>query len=310
MAERKSAIVTIIAGPTASGKSGLALALAERTNGVVINGDSMQVYRGVERLTDQPDREVQARVPHRLYGVLDPSEHCSAGRWRGLALAEIEAALAAKHLPIVVGGSGLYLRALTEGLAAIPEIPPTVRSMVRQRHAELGNRAFHAQLATKDPAAAAIIRVTDSQRMMRAAEVLEATGRSLVEWRRSTDDGPPDGVGFRIILLMPPRETLYAAIDARFDRMVELGGLEEVRALAARGLAPHLPVMKALGVAELAAAVRGEMELGAAVDRAKTATRNYAKRQITWFKRQMIADFTFDTQFSESFKKKILSEII
>lgn len=310
MAEPKGGSVTIIAGPTASGKSGLALAMSERTGGVVINGDSMQVYRGVERLTDQPGRAAQARVPHRLYGILEPSERCSAGRWRALALAEIDIALAAGRAPVVVGGSGLYLRALTEGLAAIPDIPPAVRSQVRRRHAQLGNQAFHAELAARDPTAAAKIRVSDSQRMMRAAEVLEATGRSFVEWQRTADDGPPDGVRFRIILLMPPRETLYAAIDARFDRMVAEGGLDEARALAARGLAPDLPVMKALGVAELAAAARGELDLETALARAKTAIRNYAKRQITWFRGQMVADITLETKYSESFKEKILSEII
>jgi tRNA dimethylallyltransferase len=310
MAERKNDVVTVIAGPTASGKSGLAVALAERTDGVVINSDSMQVYRGVERLTDQPDRETQARVPHRLYGVLDPSESCSAGRWRTLALAEIEAALAAGRAPVVVGGSGLYLQALMEGLAPTPDIPPAVRAAVRRRHAELGNQAFHAELAALDAAAAAKIPASDSQRMTRAAEVLEATGRSLAEWQRDQACGPPEGLAFRVILLMPPRETLYAAIDARFDGMAAAGALDEARALAARGLAPDLPVMKALGVAELAAAARGELEISVAVTRAKTATRNYAKRQITWFKGQMVADIVFSAQFSESFKEKNLSKIL
>ena len=310
MTDRLHQTCFVIAGPTASGKSGLAVALAERIDGVVINADSMQVYRGVERLTDQPDRETQARVPHRLYGVLDPSESCSAGRWRTLALAEIEAALTSGRTPVVVGGSGLYLQALMEGLAPTPDIPPAVRAAVRRRHAELGNQAFHAELAARDAGGAAKIPATDSQRMTRAVEVLEATGRSLAQWQRAPACGPPEGLGFRVILLMPPRETLYAAIDARFDRMVAAGALAEARALTARGLAPDLPVMKALGVAELAAAARGALETGAAVTRAKTATRNYAKRQITWFKGQMVADITFFTQFSESFKEKILSEIL
>jgi tRNA dimethylallyltransferase len=268
MTDRLHQTCYVIAGPTASGKSGLAVALAERTGGVVINADSMQVYRGVERLTDQPDRATQARVPHRLYGVLDPSESCSAGRWRTLALAEIEAALAAGRAPVVVGGSGLYLQALMEGLAPTPDIPPAVRAAVRRRHAELGNQAFHAELAARDAAGAAKIPATDSQRMTRAAEVLEATGRSLAQWQRVPACGPPEDLAFRVT------------------------------------------VMKALGVAELAAAARGELETGAAVTRAKTATRNYAKRQITWFKGQMVADFTFYTQYSESFKGKILSEVL
>ncbi|MEE8084030.1 MAG: tRNA (adenosine(37)-N6)-dimethylallyltransferase MiaA [Alphaproteobacteria bacterium] len=310
MAGRKWGGVYVIAGPTASGKSGLALALAERVGGVVINADSMQLYRGVERLTDQPDQETRARVPHRLYGVLEPSESCSAGRWRAAALAEIEATLATGRAPIVVGGSGLYLQALMEGLAPIPDIPPAVRTAVRRRHAELGSQAFHAELAVADAAAAANISASDSQRMTRAAEVLEATGRSITEWQRAPADGPPEGLAFRVILLMPPRAALYAAIDARFDQMVADGALDEARALAARGLAPDLPVMKALGVAELAAAAGGEVEIAAAITRAKTATRNYAKRQITWFKGQMVADITFSTQFSESIKDKILSKIL
>ena len=309
MAEGINDRVTVIAGPTASGKSGLALALAECMDGVVINGDSMQVYRGVERLTDQPNEETQAQTPHRLYGVLEPSESCSAGRWRGLALAEIDAVLATDRAPIIVGGSGFYLQALMEGLAPIPDIPPSVRTAVRRRHVELGNQAFYAELAARDPAIASKIQVSDSQRMTRAAEVLEATGRSLTTWQCMPVEGPPEGLSFRVILLIPPRVALYAAINARFDRMMEEGALDEAHSLAARGLSPDLPVMKALGLAELAAA-HGEMEIRAAVMQAKTATRNYAKRQITWFKRQMIADKTFFTKYSERFKEKFLSDIL
>lgn len=311
MAERETATVTVIAGPTASGKSALALALAVAREGVVINADSMQVYRGLAELTDQPDAEARARVPHRLYGVLDPAEPCSAGRWREMALAEIEAALAAGRAPIVTGGTGLYLKALIEGIAPVPEIPEAIKRAVRARHGALGNAAFHAELAARDPEGGAAIRVSDTQRMIRAAEVLEATGRPLAAWQREEAAiGPPAHLAFRVLLLMPPRADLYAAIDARVGRMVEAGALEEAVRLTERGLPPDLPAMKALGLADLAAAARGEVPLEAALERLRTATRNYAKRQITWFQGQMLADTVFLTQFSESTCEEILSKIL
>lgn len=309
-AERDTATVHVIAGPTASGKSALALALAERLCGVVINGDSMQVYRGLEVLTDQPSVAARRRVPHRLYGIIDPAEACSAGRWRTLALAEIAAAARDGQASVIAGGSGLYLKALTEGIAPIPDIPAKVRAAVRARMTALGPEAFHAELAVEDPEGAAAIGPSDRQRMVRAAEVLEATGRPLAHWQAAEPESPPPGLRFRTVLLMPPRADLYAAIEVRFGRMIQLGALAEAEALAARSLDPGLPAMKALGVAELIAAARGEMELGEALSRAKTATRNYAKRQVTWFKRQMIADVTFETQYSERFRKKMLSEIL
>lgn len=310
MADRKIQTVTVIAGPTASGKSALALALAERLAGTVINADSMQVYLGLARLTDQPDADAQARVPHRLYGFLDPAEPCSAGRWRELALDEIDRALEAGSPPVVVGGTGLYLKALIEGIAPVPDIPDAVRAGVRARHAALGNAAFHQDLADRDAGAAAAIGLGDPQRMIRAAEVIEATGRSLLDWQGDPAEGPPDHLRFRTILLMPPRDVLYAAIEARVARMAASGGLEEAVALAARGLAPDLPAMKALGVAELAAAARGEGTLEAALTRLKTATRNYAKRQITWFSGQMVADLAFCTQFSESSSNEFFAKIL
>lgn len=310
MSDRNEHLVFVIAGPTASGKSGLALALAERLGGVVINGDSMQVYAGLEVLTDQPRAEARKRAPHRLYGVLDPTESCSAGRWRSLALDEIRRAIGEGLVPIVVGGSGLYLKALLEGFAPIPEIPAEIRERARRRHETLGNRAFHDELRQKDPAMADRIGVGDSQRMIRAAEVMEATGRSLADWYGGSANGPPEDLVFRTILLMPPRRALYAAIDARFDAMVEAGAMDEAAALAARGLAPDLPAVKALGVGELVAASKGDMALAAAITRAKTATRNYAKRQITWFRSQIITDKIINAQFSKRNMEKILSDII
>jgi tRNA dimethylallyltransferase len=310
MADRERQTVTVIAGPTASGKSGLALALAERLGGAVINADSMQVYEGLERLTDQPDADAQARAPHRLYGFLDAQEPCSAGRWRVLALEEIDQALQAGRHPIMVGGTGLYLKALVEGIAPVPDIPDAIRVRVRARHAALGNEAFYAELAARDARAAAGIALGDTQRMIRAAEVIEATGRSLIDWQGEPAEGPPAQLRFRTILLMPPREALYAAVEARVERMAAAGGVEEAVALAARGLDTNLPAMKALGVAELAAAARGEGSLEEALTRLKTATRNYAKRQITWFKGQMVTNLVFQTQFSETSRNDFFIKIL
>jgi tRNA dimethylallyltransferase len=302
--------VFVVCGPTASGKSALALAIAQRIGGGIINADSMQVYRGLEILSAQPTAEERALVPHFLYGVLEPDDPCSAGRWRELALKAIADVRAAGRVPVLCGGTGLYLRALMQGIAPVPMIPADVRAAVRARHAALGNAAFHAELAARDPETAAGIRPSDPLRMMRAMEVLEATGLPLARWRALPGEGAPDGTIFRTVLLDPPRDALYAAIEARFRRMVTAGALAEAAALVARGVDPQLPAMKALGVAELARAAAGEVEIEYAVMRAVTQSRNYAKRQVTWFRRQLIADFTYKEKFSESLYKKILSEIL
>ena len=283
--EGSRAPVIVVTGPTASGKSGLALAIAEAFDGTVINADSMQVYRELEILTARPDAEALARAPHRLYGVIPGAESCSAGRWRALALKEIDAALEKDRLPIVVGGTGLYLKALAEGLAALPSISAEVRERARARHALLGGAAFHAELALRDPATAARLHAADSQRLIRAWEVLEATGRSLTDWQAETEAAPAS-YRFASFVLLPPRPALYAACDRRFEAMLAAGALDEVRALLALDLDPALPVMKALGVAELADHLRGTLSLEAAVDKAQQATRRYAKRQVTWLRTQ------------------------
>ena len=287
--------VVLVTGPTASGKSGLALALAETFDGVVINADSMQVYRELAILTARPGPEALARAPHRLYGVLPGDASCSAGRGRALALAEIEAALADRRLPVVVGGTGLYLRALQRGLADLPEIPEQIRAAVRARHAALGAAAFHAALAARDPVMGARLHPSDGQRAIRAWEVLEATGRSLADWQaEQVGEAPP--YRFPQVVLAPPRAALYAACDGRFETMLQRGALEEVRALLGLGLDPALPVMKALGVPELAAHLRDGLALDAAVSQAQQATRRYAKRQMTWLRTQgaLAADAAMD----------------
>lgn len=301
--------MVVIAGPTASRKSALALAVAAAFDGVVINGDSMQVYETLRILTSRPDAADEARSPHRLYGVIPAAEACSAARWRALAMAEIEAAHAAGRLPIVTGGTGLYIRALIEGLAPIPDIPDDIRARARALHGALGGPGFHHHLVGIDPEMAARLEPGDSQRMIRAAEVIEATGRSLAEWQRL----PPSGGGLDLpvltLVLTPPREALYAACDGRFLDMIEAGALDEVRALDALGLDPALPVMKALGVPELRRHLAGEQSLDDAVAAAQQATRNYAKRQITWFRHQISEAVVFKRQYSAEVGQDVIEEI-
>jgi tRNA dimethylallyltransferase len=278
--------VAVVAGPTASGKSALALDLALALDGVVVNADSMQLYRELRIVTARPTPADEAAAPHRLYGVLPAAERGSAARWLALALAEIRAAHAAGRLPVVVGGTGLYLRLLTEGPPTVPAVPADVRASVEAAAARDGVPALHARLASHDPATAARLSPNDRTRVLRALEVLEATGRPPSAWRAEAGAGPPPDMDFRTLVLLPPRDALYAACDARFGRMVAEGALDEVRDLLALGLRPDLPAMKAVGVPELAAAVRGQASLAEAVERGRRATRNYAKRQTTWFRHQ------------------------
>jgi tRNA dimethylallyltransferase len=288
----------LIAGPTASGKSVLALELASVLGGTIINADSLQIYRDLRILSARPDDAAMARVPHRLYGYQDAAERGSVGRWRELALDEIAASHRAGRLPIVVGGTGLYLRALQHGLAAIPPIPAAIREEGRALHRALGGAAFREQLAVLDPAAASRLMPGDRQRLMRAWEVVSATGRPIGEWQA----GPVAALPYRVasILLAPPREALYAACNARFIAMIAAGALAEAAALGTRGLDPELPAMKAVGVPELLRHWRGEIALGEAVAAAQRATRHYAKRQVTWFRHQMVPDLVLAAQLSES----------
>jgi tRNA dimethylallyltransferase len=301
--------VLIVAGPTASGKSALALAVAEAFGGVVINADSMQVYRDLAILTARPGPEEEARAPHRLYGILPASDRCSAGRWRSLALAEIDAAHKADLLPIVCGGTGLYIRALTHGLSPMPDVPEEVRDALKGRLEKEGPASLHAELAQRDPAMATRLQPSDSQRVVRALEILEATGRSLLDWQTGPAESPPGDFLFRTILLMPPREALYANCDRRLEAMLEAGALDEVRRLADLHLDASLPAMKALGVGEFAAHLAGERDRAEALSAAQQATRRYAKRQMTWFRNQIVADLTVTEQYSESLLPEIFAFI-
>jgi tRNA dimethylallyltransferase len=298
----------LIGGPTASGKSALALALAEEFSGTVINADSMQVYRDLAIVTARPGPAEEARAPHRLYGVLDAADPCSAARWRALAEGEIATAASRGSLPILVGGTGLYFRALLDGLADIPPIPAAIRAEARRLHHELGGAGFHAALAGRDPAGAARLAAGDTQRLRRAYEVVVATGRKLADWQSDQPAGPRYACA-ATLLLMPPRPALYAACDARFAAMVAGGGLAEIVALLARGLSPDLPAMKAVGVPELARHLAGAIPLDEAIRLGQQATRRYAKRQMTWFRHQLSANVTFDAQFSESLMPQIFSFI-
>jgi tRNA dimethylallyltransferase len=277
----------LIAGPTASGKSALALELAQKTGGVVINTDSMQVYRDLRIITARPTADAEAQVPHRLYGHVDAAVNFSAGHWVADAAGALAEARGQNRLPIFVGGSGLYFKALTRGLSAVPPTPPAVREAVRARLERDGVEALHAELAQSDPAAAERLKPRDRTRIARALEVVEATGRSLTDWHR---EGLPPLLPpgeFRALFLEPDRDELYARIDARFGAMLESRALEEVAALATRKLDPLLPAMKAHGVPALLAHLRGEITLGEAATIGRADTRHYAKRQFTWFRHQL-----------------------
>jgi tRNA dimethylallyltransferase len=304
--------IVIVAGPTGSGKSACALAIAEEFRGTVINADSMQVYRDLDIVTARPDAAATARVPHRLYGFLDAAEVCSVGRWRGLALAEIAAARDAGRLPILAGGTGLYLGALLNGLAEVPAIDPGIREEARARHAELGGAAFHALLGERDPVGAARLAPSDTQRLLRAWEVVTATGLSLADWQARQDPAPRWHAAS--VVLMPPRDGLYKTLDRRFLAMIDGGATEEVARLTARCLPPHFPALKAVGVAEIAAWLDGSRTREDALAAAQQATRRYAKRQFTWLRHRFersvhLRKLQIDAQFSESLLPEIFSFI-
>ncbi|ABE39332.1 tRNA delta(2)-isopentenylpyrophosphate transferase [Rhodopseudomonas palustris BisB5] len=277
----------LIAGPTASGKSALALRLAQARDGVVINTDSMQMYRDLRIITARPTAEEEALAAHRLYGSVDAAVNFSAGAYVEAAAGALAEARAAGRLPIFVGGTGLYFKALTRGLSAVPPVAAEVRDAVRLRLDRDGVLALHAELARHDPAGAARLAPADRSRIARALEVVLATGRPLADWHNQASPPllPPEG--FVAMFLAPEREALYGRIDARFAAMLQAGALEEVAALAARNLDPLLPAMKAHGVPALIRHFRGELSLEEAAAIGAADTRHYAKRQFTWFRHQL-----------------------
>lgn len=274
--------LALIAGPTASGKSALAIALAQRANGVVINCDASQVYADLAILSARPSREEMTQAPHRLFGHIDGAEACSAARWAAEARIEIATAHVRGQLPILVGGTGLYIRTLLDGIAPVPEIAAEVRATVRA----MPVTQAHAALAQEDPDAAARLAPADTTRVARALEVVRSTGRTLAEWQRHKVGGIADGISLRPLVLRPPRDWLLDRCDRRFLAMLDDGAVEEVRALIARTLNPMLPVMRAIGVREIAAWDAGEIDRDVMIARGQLATRQYAKRQYTWFSNQ------------------------
>jgi tRNA dimethylallyltransferase len=282
MGLRPNPPLALIAGPTASGKSALALELAELTGGVIVNADSAQLYRDVPILSAAPTNAEHARAEHRLYGAIDGALPCSAADWAALARGEIDHVHASGRLPILVGGTGLYLRILLDGIAPVPPIDPHMREDVRAASTEDN----YGRLRTLDPEGAARLNPGDSTRIARALEVVVSTGKPLAAWQQQRQGGIGEQVELKPLILLPPREWLYARCDERFARMIELGAIEEVKALLARNLNSSLPVMRAIGVREIGRRLRGESSLDEAIAAGQQATRNYAKRQYTWFAHQ------------------------
>ncbi len=275
-------MAVLICGPTASGKSAFALELGRELGGVVINADSMQVYADLRVITSRPTPADEAVAPHRLYGVRPAREPYSAALWLADMKAALDEAKGQGRAPIIVGGTGLYFKALTEGLSAIPDIPDEVRARYRLAAQSQSPEALYAELAARDPKTAARLRPTDPQRIVRALEVLETTGRPLIAWQATKQPAVlPLSRAFPLIVTVE-RPELYRRCDTRFDRMIAEGAIEEARAIEALGLDPALPAMRAVGLPPLLAYIRGEIDLAHAAERAKTSTRNYAKRQITW----------------------------
>jgi tRNA dimethylallyltransferase len=279
----------LIAGPTASGKSAMAMRLAEDVGGTIVNADSMQVYRELRVLTARPSLDDEARVAHVLYGHVPAGEAYSAGRYAREAAAAIAEVRASGRVPVIVGGTGLYFRALLQGLSPIPAISNDIRQRWRAEAERLGAAGLHGVLAARDPEMAARLRPSDPQRVTRALEVLDATGRSLAAWQQVPGTPILDETATERFVVLPDREDLYRRCDARFEAMLAAGALEEVRALMALGLDPGLPSLRALGVQALAAHLAGAMSLDEAREAAKRQTRNYAKRQLTWLRGQMQA---------------------
>jgi len=274
--------LAVIAGSTASGKSGLALALAEQTGGVIVNADSAQIYSDLRVLSAAPTADELRSVDHRLYGVQDGALPCSAAEWAQMARREIEKIHRDGPIPILVGGTGLYLRTLLDGIAPVPAIDPEVRERVRNVPVD-ENRS---KLAALDPESAARLKPADTARINRALEVILSSGRTLGEWQKDREGGIGEEVELRPIILLPPRKWLYARCDERFARMIDAGAVSEVEALLARKLNPNLPVMRAIGVREISAYLQGEISLDEAIAAGSQATRRYAKRQYTWFAHQ------------------------
>ena len=299
----------VIAGPTASGKSALALALANAISGTIVNADSMQIYADLRVITARPSEADETTAPHSLYGVMDGAERASVARWLEMVATEAVAIRSAGRVPILTGGTGMYVNAAMHGIASIPDVPTDLHAKISARLKKIGGAAFRAELMALDPVTATRLFDGDSQRLVRAMGVVQATGRSISDWQQDPHQGMLTGTAVTIGVL-PPREVLYERINARFDDMIAGGALDEVAALGARQLDPGLPVMKALGVRELLAYQAGTMSLDEAGTLAKRDSRHYAKRQMTWLRNNFNTRFVLNEKFSESFLKNIFSNLL
>lgn len=290
--------VLVIAGPTASGKSGLALDIAIQKNGVIINADSVQLYQGLPILSAQPSTGDHARALHVLYAILNPTEQATAATWRDLVLTEISKSHAAGRLPIVVGGTGFYLKALLEGMSPLPDVDEKYRAAAIAEQQKHGNPAFHAFLEMKDPETAAKLDPFNTQRLVRAYEVLLATGKGLASWQAAPPIPPPADLAFQTVFLNPLRERLYRSCDDRLEKMLAMGALDEVRTLKEKIDGGSVPcaatITKALGYHAFAAHLNGDITGDEACDITRRDTRHYAKRQVTWFKNQFKAEVTLE----------------
>jgi len=302
--------VLIIAGPTASGKSDFALELAKRFEGVVINCDSMQVYHELKVITARPSSVDEGDIPHKLYGIISAADNFSAGIWRTLAATEIEACWESGKLPIVTGGTGLYIKSLMGGLTEIPSVPKRIREEVIERRGKIGVEAFHDELREFDPISAERLNKSDTQRVIRAYEVYMATKHPLSYWHKQEQSTEPFPAHYQTIIFEPPRDVLYEKCEDRLDLMLKNGALDEVRALKDIDLDPRCPAMKALGIPEFLAYLNNKMSLEDALNAAKQSTRRYAKRQTTWFRNQIVQNYRLTTQYSKCLLPKIFANII
>ena len=301
--------VILVVGPTASGKSTLALVLAEKFGGTIINADSMQVYKDLQILTARPNKTALNLAPHKLYGFLSIDQRCSAGRWRRLALSSISAAHDDDRLPIVVGGTGLYLRALTEGLHALPEVPLNIRKELNERTRADGIGKLYNELVQSDPETAAMLNPNDRQRIIRAMEVLLHSGKGLSKWRQGATDTNTEKLRFFSIQMTPPRDSLYEIINARFEKMLQEGAIDEVQTLIRLKPPDDPPLMKAVGVPPIIAYLNKEIDHSRLLELGKGDTRRYAKRQLSWFRNKNISNLEIKTKYSEIIRPEIFSEI-
>tara|TARA_Y100001970_G_scaffold227359_1_gene281294 strand:- start:3800 stop:4741 length:942 start_codon:yes stop_codon:yes gene_type:complete len=301
--------VIVVGGPTASGKSGLALGLAQRVGGQIINADSMQVYRDLQVITARPSLMEQGGVPHHLYGVLGRNDRNSAGIWRQNALEIISGCHRANKVPFLVGGTGLYLRALMTGLHRMPSVPAEFRYSLNQRLRLEGPTVLHRELSEMDPGMAKRLHPADGQRIVRALEIFLYTGKRLSDWQIGETEAAPKGLRFFTIVILPERDILYHAINERFDRMLNAGAIEEVKRMLAAGPKDDYPPLRAVGVPPIRSFLDGVMHRDRMIDTAKRDTRRYAKRQETWFRHQIIPDIVIQTKYSEISLDKIFPDI-